>query len=93
MIERFVASLRTLAAPSAAELASDDGRRAIADCADALRLELDCSQQEFARDQRAALHRLAELLDDARASTAQVRQAAAETCDALGIACSAAGEI
>lgn len=92
MIERFVTTLRTLAALPAAEQSGDGGRPVIADCADAVRLELDCPQQDFTRDQRATLRRLGELLEDAHASAADIRRAAAETCVAFGIVPTAAGE-
>ena len=47
MIERLVTGLRTLAALPAAEPPDDAARQLVADCADAVRLELDCPQQEL----------------------------------------------
>jgi hypothetical protein len=73
VIERLVTSLRILASASAAELASDATARARGDCADALRLELDCPQQTLTPPQRAALTRLSDALDDG-AATASERQ-------------------
>src|SRR4051812_47524779 len=63
MIERLTANLDVLARSSPAELSSEQGRRAAADCADAIRLELDCPQQELTADQRELLATLGDLLD------------------------------
>lgn len=87
MIERLQASLRALANepldtdPARAEQLRDD-------CADALRLELDCMQQELTRSQREALSMLNVMLEDAAGSAtdhAAVRMAAREACLSLGI--------
>jgi hypothetical protein len=86
VIARFVDALRALVALPPRALAEEPGRRLVADCADALRLELDCPQQEFTRVQRAALHRLADALDDAQAAPARVQRAVREACGALGVA-------
>ena len=63
MIERFVTTVRALAALPPAELHAPAARRLAADCADALRLELDCPQQDFTPGQRSVLRRLGALLD------------------------------
>jgi putative acetyltransferase len=63
MIERLTANLDILARSSPAELSSEAGRRAMADCADAIRLELDCPQQELTAHQRELLVALGDLLD------------------------------
>ena len=63
MIERLVTSLRELAAASPGELASDATARLRGDCADAVRLELDCPQQALTPDQRSALARLSDALE------------------------------
>jgi hypothetical protein len=63
VIERLTSSLRQLATLSAAELASANSDRVRADCADAVRLELDCPQQALSPAQRAALSRLSDALD------------------------------
>jgi hypothetical protein len=59
--------LRTLATLSPAELVSPSHERLRADCADALRLELDCPQQSLTPSQRAELSHLSELLDESSA--------------------------
>jgi hypothetical protein len=63
MIERLVVALRQLAEMPADELASDAAAPVRGDCADALRLELDCPQQSLAPAQRAALTRLSDALE------------------------------
>lgn len=83
MIERLQVTLRTLAsAPS-----GDAGHftRLCDDCADALRLALDCMQQELARPQRDALALLNAMLEDPSPDPAAVRVAARDACDSLGI--------
>ena len=84
MIERLTTNLRALAHLSPAELASEDGRRVAGDCADAIRLELDCPQQELTTDQRGLLVTLGDLLETPAAGTA-VRDMAAAVRRALGI--------
>ena len=84
MIERLVTTLRALAALPAAELHAPDARRLAADGADAVRLELDCMQQDLTPAQRAVLRRLGDLLD-ADPPPAELPRAAAEACAALGI--------
>jgi hypothetical protein len=86
MIERLVTTLGALAAPPPPDLASPDGRRLAADCADAARLELDCPQQTLTLAQRARLRRLVDLLDGGDAPSDEVRRAAALACSALGVA-------
>jgi len=55
MIERLTTNLDALARMSPAELATERGRRVAADCADAIRLELDCPQHDLTSDQRELL--------------------------------------
>jgi hypothetical protein len=86
MIQRFVTSLRALAALPMPGLTDETGRRLRADCADAVRLELDCPQQEFTRAQRARLRVLSEVLDDESVPPLDVVHAVRETCATLGIA-------
>ncbi len=85
MIERLATSLRELAAASPAELVSDATARLRGDCADALRLELDCPQQALTPEQRSVLTRLSDALDgdtSPRALLEVVRRAS----EAMGIA-------
>ena len=84
MIERLTISLDVLARMSPAELATERGSRVAADCGDAIRLELDCPQQELTPDQRELLSALGDLLDSSRRDEAVVRLASA-ACWALGV--------
>jgi hypothetical protein len=86
VIERVETTLRTLAALPASELGTPAGERLAADCADALRLELDCPQRDLAPAERAALRALSDLLDGGQAGGAEVSRAAAVACAALGLA-------
>lgn len=63
MIERLITNLDALTRCSSSELMSASGKRMAADCADAIRLELDCPQQELTTDQRHLLSALGDLLD------------------------------
>jgi hypothetical protein len=64
MIERLISGLRQLAMLSDVELSSPTNERTRADCADALRLELDCPQQALTPSQRSALRRLSDALEE-----------------------------
>jgi putative acetyltransferase len=77
MIERLTTNLTALARLSPAELESERARRIAADCADAIRLELDCPQQELTADQRELLSSLGELLEASSRDEAVVRMASA----------------
>ena len=63
MIERLVMSLRQLGALDDDELASPRHAGLRGDCADALRLELDCPQQSLTPAQRSVLTRLSDVLE------------------------------
>lgn len=78
MIERLVTSLRQLATLSDKELASPRYAKLRGDCADALRLELDCPQRSLTPAQRIALTRLSDALEGdapAAAASTAVREA------------------
>ena len=77
MIERLTTNLGDLARLSPAELATQRGSRVAADCADAIRLELDCPQQEVTPDQRELLAALGDLLDTSPHDEMVVRIASA----------------
>ena len=81
MIERLTTNLDILARSSPAEIVSERGRRAAADCADAIRLELDCPQQELTANQRQLLSALGDLLD--RGDPTAIADAASRTQRAL----------
>jgi hypothetical protein len=84
VIERFVTTVRALAALPPAELHAPAARRLADDCADALRLELDCPQQDFTPGQRSVLRRLGTLLD-ADPPPPELPRVAATACTVLGI--------
>jgi len=84
MIERLTTNLAALARMSPAELATERGGRVAADCADAIRLELDCPQQELTSDQRELLSALGDLLNASPRDESTVRLASA-ACRALGV--------
>ena len=86
MIERLVTTLRALAALPQSELGGPAGRRLAADCADALRLELDCPQQDLTPAQRASLRSLSDVLEGGQPAAPDVARAAAAACAALGLA-------
>jgi len=77
MIERLTTNLDALARLSPAELTTERGSRIAADCADAIRLELDCQQQELTSDQRELLSALGDLLDTSPHDEMVVRIASA----------------
>ncbi|MFI5256651.1 MAG: hypothetical protein ACHQRK_05255 [Gemmatimonadales bacterium] len=79
MIDRLRTSLHTLSALATADLVAPTTERLRGDCADALRLELDCPQQSLTPGQRSALTRLSGLIEDpsppAEALASAVREA------------------
>jgi ribosomal protein S18 acetylase RimI-like enzyme len=83
LIERLTTNLEILARSSVAELASERGRRVVADCADAIRLELDCPQQELDANQRELLVALGDRLEEG-GDPADVRALARRVRSALG---------
>jgi hypothetical protein len=88
MIHRLVTTVTALAAPDAVP-----DERLVADCADAVRLELDCPQMDLTPAQRTSLRRLGDLLEDASASPARIAVAAREACTVLGIAPGAGDDV
>lgn len=64
MIERLRTSLRALSTLTPTELMAPATERLRGDCADALRLELDCPQQALTPSQRSALSHLNSLLEE-----------------------------
>ena len=84
MIERLTTNLDALARMLPAELATEHGGRVAADCADAIRLELDCMQQDLASDQRELLSALGDLLDTLPYDERVIRMASV-ACRALGV--------
>jgi hypothetical protein len=84
VIERLSRCLEALSASTAAALETADGRRLAGDCADALRLELDCPQQSLTPRQRVALRRLSDLLEADGWEAAEVKRVAVEARRSLG---------
>ena len=82
MIERFTTILDALARMAPSELATERGSRVAADCADAIRLELDCPQQDLTSDQRELLSALGDLLEISPRDASVVRLAST-VCRAL----------
>lgn len=84
MIARLRATLVAL------EAALDDGesRSSVdalaAECADALRLQLDCMQADLSPSQRDALHALGEVLEDDSASRVAIAEVIRRAAVALG---------
>ena len=75
MIERLRTSIFALHALTARELTDPEHEHLRGDCADALRLELDCPQQTLTNAQREPLARLRELLDGQNAASAELAEA------------------
>jgi hypothetical protein len=86
MIQRLVTTLRAAAALRPSDVGTDAGRRLLADCADAVRLELDCPQRELTPRQRDVLRALSDVLEERSAPAADVVRAVREACAAVGIA-------
>jgi hypothetical protein len=85
VIERLVVTLRAIGRQPPDVLASADSAPLLADCADALRLELDCPQQTLTLDQRSTLEHLGDLLDDPAPDPDHLRAAVTHACAALGL--------
>ena len=78
MIERLRTSLFALHALTPRELSDSTHEKLRGDCADALRLELDCPQQTLTDAQRQPLARLRELLDEPEAPSDDLAKAVHE---------------
>ncbi len=70
---------------SGTDVESERGRHVAAECADAIRLELDCPQQDLTADQRELLSALGDLLDAASPNGEAVVNLASAACRALGV--------
>jgi hypothetical protein len=82
VIQRLLTSLRALSSLPEDRLGSDVGKRLAADCADALRLELDCPQQDLTSDQRRVLSNLSDLLESER--WGEIGEAVRSACELRG---------
>jgi hypothetical protein len=85
VIDRLVTGLRELATLSAVQVDTETGKRLLGDCADAVRLELDCPQQSLTVTQRAVLARLSDALEESGTSGSEIVAAARAACAALGL--------
>ena len=83
MIERLRTSLQVMTHLSGEALVSSSYERLRGDCADALRLELDCPQQALSRAQRQHLAQLSALLEDAQPAPADLERAVHDAWSAI----------
>ena len=83
MIERALVTVRALSALAPGTLDTTEGTTLAGDCADALRLELDCPQQELTATQRRLLTRLSDLLEAGTAHESDIRATAQQALSAL----------
>ena len=83
MIERLRSSLDAMQRLPGEALASSACDRLRGDCADALRLELDCPQQALSPQQRMRLSRLNELLEEGAPSPSALERAVRDAWDAI----------
>jgi hypothetical protein len=83
VIDRLVTGLRELATLPPVQLDTETGKRLLGDCADAVRLELDCPQQSLTVAQRAALSRLSDALEESRTPSGEIVAAAGAAYAAL----------
>jgi hypothetical protein len=84
MIERLHASLRALGQLSPNELEAAGSESLRRDCADALRLELDCRQLELGVSEREVLERLSAPLETPGRSGAELAVATRDASAVLG---------
>ena len=84
MIEKLTSTIRALCALGADEIGATDAARLRDDCADALRLELDCPQQSLTPAERDALSALSDALQAASPPDV-LRDAARRAGSAIGV--------
>jgi hypothetical protein len=85
VIDQLAKTLSILASAPPEELAHPDAAAMLGDCADAVRLGLDCMQQELTPSQRATLERLSDLLEEGDASPHLLADAARRAREALAL--------
>jgi hypothetical protein len=85
VIDQLAKTLSALAGSSAEALAHPDALVLRGDCADAVRLALDCMQEEHTPAQRMALERLSDLLEEGNASPHLLTDAARRAQEALAL--------
>jgi ankyrin repeat protein len=85
VIDQLAKTLSVLASAPPESLAHPDGAALLGDCADALRLALDCMQEARTPSQREALERLSDLLEEGDASPHLLVDAARRAREALAL--------
>lgn len=85
MIERFLAALAAMRAAGPEPAAGTGAESHLADWADAVRLQIDCMQQELDVEQRSALHRLLEGLEADPPNLDAIARAAVRASRLLGL--------
>jgi hypothetical protein len=85
MIERLHAGLRALVQLSPEELEAAGSESLRRDCADAVRLELDCRQLELGVSAREVLGRLSDLIESSAVPGAELASAIRAAVAVLGI--------
>jgi ankyrin repeat protein len=85
VIDQLAKTLSLLSSAPPGELAHRDAPALLGDAADAVRLALDCMQQELTPSQRVVLERLSDLLEEGNASPPLVIDAARRAREALAL--------
>lgn len=85
MIDQLAKTLSLLASTPPGELAYPDAATLLGDCADSVRLALDCMQQDLTPAQRGDLERLSDLLEEGDASPHLLGDAARRVREALAL--------
>jgi hypothetical protein len=85
VIDQLAKTLSALASTPPGELAHPDSAALLGDSADAVRLALDCMQQELTPTQRVVLERLSDLLEEGDVSPHLVVDAARRAREALAL--------
>lgn len=85
MIQRLVSALDELTMLDVPGLRVSDRKRLFGDCADAVRLELDCPQQTLTGPQRSALADLGDRLESGMNDPAEIASAARRASEVLGL--------
>jgi ankyrin repeat protein len=85
VIDQLAKTLSLLASAPPGELAHPDAVTLLGDCADAVRLALDCMQEALTPSQRASLERLSDLLEEGDSSPHLLADAARRAREALAL--------
>lgn len=85
MIERFLTALAEMRGAGQERVLGSGAESRLSDWADAVRLQIDCMQQELDVEQRAALHRLLEGLETDPPDFGAISGAASRASRLLGL--------